>query len=450
MPLGAGYGMASGVVSGGPPPLPAPVVIGVVPAFGPVVGGTHVVIEVSYSAGAISASVGGVDITGFAIDDATHVSGNTVAHVGAADVTVTNGVGTSTPLVGGYTFSNFTIIGISPSSGLTTGGTHVVIEVSYSAGATSASVGGANITGFAIDDATHVSGNTVAHASGAVNVTVTNGLGTSAPLVGGYTFAAPALDYTGWWIADDYDGTTAPGQPSSGTSASHPVSNFAGQAPPATAPLLNGHKGWDVDPDHLAPGPLYGHRLDTGLGCASFISATEFTVFIVARFGFHITDSYEGGVISTIYTSPFQIGGGSASPFSPFTPSIVSHLGTPGNYRTSHTSPTDILTIESITPPYDYRSVPVIFELRAASTAAVTARINEQPTQSPTDTGPLGSTFNGYTANMTMQLFWGIYFFGGGMYRMRGHVYEIRIANRAFTLSECADVRAELAAKYGI
>ena len=83
-----------------------PSVVAIVPNTGTAAGGTHVVIQVDDSTGCVSAAIDGVSLTGFAIDNGTHVSGDTVAHAaGASDVTVTNADGTSSPLAGAYTYT---------------------------------------------------------------------------------------------------------------------------------------------------------------------------------------------------------------------------------------------------------------------------------------------------------------------------------------------------------
>lgn len=83
------------------------------------------------------------------------------------------------------------VIGCSPNTGTYAGGTVVTIEVDDSTGATGATIGGIALTGFSIVDPTHVQGTTSAHASGAVNVTVTNGFGTGT-LVNGFTYTFSA------------------------------------------------------------------------------------------------------------------------------------------------------------------------------------------------------------------------------------------------------------------
>lgn len=235
----------------------APTVVGITPTSGTVAGGTHVVIEVDDSTNADAAIVGGDALTGFAIDDATHVSGDTVARFlgipQLASVTVHNDAGYGF-LVDAYTFFIPAPVGISPVSGSTAGGTHVVIEVEDSTNAISAAIDGANLANFAIDDGTHVSGDTFADTAGAKDVTVTYVGGTSDPLVGGYEYIAPynfgSLDYTLLLFSENYiygtaafggsGGATAgewPGTASAGTSGSNSITRTA------TAPTVGATLG---------------------------------------------------------------------------------------------------------------------------------------------------------------------------------------------------------------
>lgn len=75
---------------------------------------------------------------------------------------------------------NATVLSVLPNVGDTDGGGgRVVVEVDSSSGATTITAGGVAFTDFAIDDGTHVSGVPGAHASGVVDVVVTNGAGDS-------------------------------------------------------------------------------------------------------------------------------------------------------------------------------------------------------------------------------------------------------------------------------
>lgn len=228
MSLTLGWGLVGRVFSAAGS---EPTVVGVSPSTGGAAGGAHVVIQVDTSAGATSAALDGVNLTGFAIDDATHVSGNTVAHaLGAVDVTVTNGVGTSAPLVNGYTYVAIVVLAIVPATGDEIGATNVVIEVDTSVGVTSAALDGTALLSFGIDDATHVSGVTDAHAAATVDVTVTNAIGTGT-LTNGYVYATPwspmVNSPTLFLTAPDYDD----GEPSTNaiwTPRAHAAGTYAG------------------------------------------------------------------------------------------------------------------------------------------------------------------------------------------------------------------------------
>ena len=83
------------------------------------------------------------------------------------------------------------VLAISPVSGDDDGGTVVMIQVEDSGGAIGAHVGGVALTSFSVVDSMHVTGTTGMHAVGAVDVTVTNLVGTGT-LTGGYTYTAQA------------------------------------------------------------------------------------------------------------------------------------------------------------------------------------------------------------------------------------------------------------------
>jgi hypothetical protein len=181
------------LVSGGPPVPHAPVLSFVSPPNGPQAGGTQVYIYTDDSTGAISATVGGVDLTSFSIFNANYVTGITSAHTaGLTDVTVTNATGTSNPLTNGYEFlapTAPTVYSISPGGGSPSGGTVVTISVDDSTGATGAAVGGVPLTSFSIVDINDVQGTTGSHVAGVVDVTVTNAVGPGT-LAGAFTYAA--------------------------------------------------------------------------------------------------------------------------------------------------------------------------------------------------------------------------------------------------------------------
>lgn len=98
-----------------------------------------------------------------------------------------------------------TIVGIDVSLGSTAGLTHVVAEVADSTGMTDLKFDGVSGDNFAIEDGTHVSADTPAHARGDVDVIVTNAGGDSDPLVDGFTYQ-DALSFSGtteFWVRAD-------------------------------------------------------------------------------------------------------------------------------------------------------------------------------------------------------------------------------------------------------
>lgn len=110
------------------------------------------------------------------------------------DVTVTNASFTAT-LAAGYEYIvDFPPVVYSVSYGVVDpagGGERIVVQVDNAVGCVSIAAGGVGFTGFAIDDATHVSGVPGAHASGVVDVVVTNGVGASSTGTGLIEYFAP-------------------------------------------------------------------------------------------------------------------------------------------------------------------------------------------------------------------------------------------------------------------
>jgi len=177
----------------------APVVTSITPSAG---GDGTIITNLAGSGffAGCTATIGGLPITSLVFVSSTKLTGVVPSGLtpGVYNVVVTNPppVGTSSGTSGNnlYTVAGAvpTVIAIDPIDGTQAGGTFVTIEVSSSVGILSAAVGGLNITGFAILNATHVTGTTQAHAPGFVDVTVTTAGGTSAPLVGAFEYDQPA------------------------------------------------------------------------------------------------------------------------------------------------------------------------------------------------------------------------------------------------------------------
>jgi hypothetical protein len=99
--------------------------------------------------------------------------------------------------VSGVATPSPTVTGISPASGLTTGGTTVTISgTNFGAGAT-VKLGGTSATNVSVVNSTTITARTPAHAAGAVNVMVTNTDGRNGTLSGGFTYISTAPTVTG-------------------------------------------------------------------------------------------------------------------------------------------------------------------------------------------------------------------------------------------------------------
>ncbi|MFJ1270229.1 IPT/TIG domain-containing protein, partial [Legionella lytica] len=108
---------------------------------------------------------------------------------------VNNGVG-SASLMGGFTYTAVapTLSSVLPSSGSIAGGTAITLTGTGFIPGMSVTLGGTAATNVTVVNSTTLTAVTPAHASGAVNVVVTNTVG-SATLTGGFTYVtlAPTL-----------------------------------------------------------------------------------------------------------------------------------------------------------------------------------------------------------------------------------------------------------------
>ena len=181
--------------------IPTFLVSGISPSSGPTAGGTAVTIT-----GIGFVSVTEVSIGGTPCDPATVVTvdANTITAVtpagsaGAQDVIVTASAGSET-LTGGFTYVTAPAVTIiSPTSGVTTGGTAVTITGTdfLSApgvpGASTVTIGGVTCTGIDVISSTSIEADTPI-GTGAQDVVVTTPYGTGT-LAGGFTYvAAPTV-----------------------------------------------------------------------------------------------------------------------------------------------------------------------------------------------------------------------------------------------------------------
>ncbi|MDX3853656.1 IPT/TIG domain-containing protein [Streptomyces sp. AK02-01A] len=175
----------------GPTPPTPPTAVSIVPATGPVAGGTAFVITGTNLAGA-TVTVGGVPATVVAIDPSgTLLFGVSPAGVaGNVPVVVTTPSGTVT-VPGGFTYTGAvlppTAVSIVPATGPVLGGTAFVITGTNLLGAT-VTVGGVPATVVSIDPGgTLLFGISPAGVLGNAAVVVTTPAGT-ATVAGGYTY----------------------------------------------------------------------------------------------------------------------------------------------------------------------------------------------------------------------------------------------------------------------
>jgi hypothetical protein len=163
--------------------VPGPTVTSVSPSSGPAVGGTSVTITGTGFTGATAVSFGTAAATGIAVNSATSITAISPSHTaGAPDVTVTTPSGTS-PTGSTDTFTYVaapTVTSVSPTTGLTSGGTSVTVTGTGFSGTPAVSFGGVAATGVTVNSATSITAISPAHAAGAVDVTVTTPNGTSA------------------------------------------------------------------------------------------------------------------------------------------------------------------------------------------------------------------------------------------------------------------------------
>jgi hypothetical protein len=182
----------SGVVA------PVPTVTAVSPTSGPIAGGTSVTISGTNFTGATAVSFGSVAASSFTVNSATSITAVDPAEAaGTVHVTVTTANGTSvTNAADQFTFvapGAPTVTGLSPTSGLTTGGTSVTITGTNFTGATAVDFGSVAASSFTVNSATSITAVDPAEAAGTVTVTVTTPAGTAATdAQDQFTFVTPA------------------------------------------------------------------------------------------------------------------------------------------------------------------------------------------------------------------------------------------------------------------
>jgi putative cell wall-binding protein len=174
-----------------------PAITLVAPATGPVAGGTTVTVTGTNLTGTTGISVGGQAATVVTVVDDHTVTFTSPAHAaGPADVTVTTPVGDSTH-VGGFTYETLvaaapTLVGVSPATGPTAGGTTVTLTGANLTGTSVVTVGGQPATHVTVVDSTTLTFTAPAHAAAAVAIAVTTP-GGSVSLTDAFTYVAPVV-----------------------------------------------------------------------------------------------------------------------------------------------------------------------------------------------------------------------------------------------------------------
>ncbi|MEU9763747.1 IPT/TIG domain-containing protein [Streptomyces sp. NPDC047987] len=171
-----------------------PVVSFINPAQGPVSGGTAVIITGTSFTGATAVRFGAANAVSYTVTSATQINAITPAgSIGSVPVRVISPSGTSNATVTFTYTASFppTVIGVSPSSGSTSGGTVVTLTGTNFSGATQVRFGLANASSFNVLSSTQITAVSPAGSSGTVPVTVTTPGGTSAAVPASYFFYVP-------------------------------------------------------------------------------------------------------------------------------------------------------------------------------------------------------------------------------------------------------------------
>jgi len=167
--------------------VPTPAVTAISPASGPEAGRTQVTISGSHFTGATTVSFGATTATAAIVNSDTSITATAPPGTdGIVDVTVTGPGGTSTAVTADhYTYLEPApaITSVSPASGPEAGGTVVTISGTDFLGASAVHFGSGAAAGFTVNGDTSITATAPAAAAvGAVDITVTTVVDTSAPV----------------------------------------------------------------------------------------------------------------------------------------------------------------------------------------------------------------------------------------------------------------------------
>jgi alpha-tubulin suppressor-like RCC1 family protein len=180
-----GIGQVAGIAGGGSHSLsfgpPPPSVSGVSPASGPQPGSTSVTITGANLAEASAVRFGAAAASSFTVNSATSITATSPPGTGVVDVTVTTPVSTSSANAADK-FSYLpppTVTKVKANKGPASGGTSVTITGTALSGATAVTFGASAASQFTVNSATSITATSPPGTSGAVDVGVTTGSGTS-------------------------------------------------------------------------------------------------------------------------------------------------------------------------------------------------------------------------------------------------------------------------------
>ena len=161
-----------------------PAVTGISPSLGSTSGGTSVVITGTTFTSVTAVKFGPVNAASFTVNSPTQITAVSPAESAVTvDVTVTNpgGISPATPADQFTYFATPVVSSVSPGSGLSAGGTSVVVTGTGFTGATAVAFGVAAASSFMVDGPTQITATSPAGSVGTVDVSVANPLATSAP-----------------------------------------------------------------------------------------------------------------------------------------------------------------------------------------------------------------------------------------------------------------------------
>jgi hypothetical protein len=182
----------------------SPTLTAVSPTSGPTSGGTVITLTGTNFVSGATVRVGGVAATGVTFVSATQLRATTPAGTaGARDVLVTNPNGSSVTRTGAFTYvtssttSSFTVTGVSPASGPTSGGTVITVTGSGFVSGARISVGYLTAGNLVFVSSTQLRATTpYSSTTGARDVRVTNPNGAYVIKSGGFTYTTSTTTTT--------------------------------------------------------------------------------------------------------------------------------------------------------------------------------------------------------------------------------------------------------------